>query len=279
MQSRTSGRLWIAVAYLTGAAAGLLVGKWAGSWLQITHPLWIAALADGVATLVVFGFSRALDNSSLYDPYWSVAPPLLGLYWALAAGPGTAWRRLAVLALVGVWAARLTWNCLRRWDGLKDEDWRYRRYRARFPRGYWWISLAGLHGMPTVVVYLGCLPLYAALAAGARPLNWVDGAALLVTAGAIWLEAAADRALWRFRQSNPSPGSTLRSGLWRLARHPNYLGEMAFWWGLYLFALAADPGAWWTVAGPLSVTALFTTVSIPMMERHLRARRTPSSDA
>ena len=49
---------------------------------------------------------------------------------------------------------------------------------------------------------------------------------------------------------------------------------MAFWWGLYLFALAADPGAWWAVVGPLLVTTLFVSASIPMMERHLREHRT-----
>jgi steroid 5-alpha reductase family enzyme len=62
-------------------------------------------------------------------------------------------------------------------------------------------------------------------------------------------------------------------GLWGMSRHPNYLGEMTFWWGLFLFALAADPGAWWTIAGPLAITALFTLVSIPMMERHMQKRR------
>jgi steroid 5-alpha reductase family enzyme len=244
-------------------------------WQPDVHPLWVAACADLAATLVLFVCSYALNNSSVYDPYWSVAPPLLGLYWALAQpGRGPPARWIALLALVGVWAVRLTWNCLRRWGGLDDEDWRYRAYRARFPRAYWWVSLAGLHVMPTVVVYLGCLSLYAALA-GARPPNALDALALLVTGGAIWLEARADRELWRFRRSNPAPGARLRTGLWKLSRHPNYLGEITFWWGLFLYALAADPGAWWAVVGPLAITALFAAISIPMMERHMRAGRSP----
>jgi steroid 5-alpha reductase family enzyme len=128
--------------------------------------------------------------------------------------------------------------------------------------------------MPTIVVYLGCLSLYAALSTGARPLNWVDGTALLITGGAIWVEAQADRELWWHRSAEHPPGSPLHTGLWKVFRHPNYLGEMTFWWGLWLFALAADPGAWWTIVGPLAVTVLFLTVSIPMMERHLQERRT-----
>jgi len=39
-----------------------------------------------------------------------------------------------------------------------------------------------------------------------------------------------------------------------------------------MFGLAAAPSWWWTVAGPLAVTAMFLIVSIPMMDRHLAGR-------
>ena len=69
------------------------------------------------------------------------------------------------------------------------------------------------------------------------------------------------------------PGATLTTGLWAYSRHPNYLGEILFWWGLYLFALAAYPAAWWTIFGPLSITLLFVFISIPMIEkRHIERR-------
>ena len=35
-------------------------------------------MADLTATGVVFIASAAFQNSSLYDPYWSLAPPLIG---------------------------------------------------------------------------------------------------------------------------------------------------------------------------------------------------------
>ena len=65
----------------------------------------------------------------------------------------------------------------------------------------------------------------------------------------------------------------MSSGLWAYSRHPNYFGEVAFWWGLYLFALAADPGYWWTIVGPCAVTALFLTASIPLMDKRSLDRR------
>jgi steroid 5-alpha reductase family enzyme len=137
--------------------------------------------------------------------------------------------------------------------------------------------------LPTVVVYLACLSLYGVLgparqpAVGARPLGVLDLLALLVTGAAIYTEARADGELWRFlgarKRGDLPPDAVLEMGLRSYARYPNYLGEMGFWWGLYLFALAAAPHLWWTIVGPLAVTALFVTISIPMMERRMRDRR------
>jgi steroid 5-alpha reductase family enzyme len=60
-------------------------------------------------------------------------------------------------------------------------------------------------------------------------------------------------------------------GLWSLSRHPNYFGEVLFWWGLYLFVPLAYPAFWWTIVGPLAILLLFLSTSIPLMERHLIA--------
>ena len=64
----------------------------------------VAAAADVVATLVLFACSVALDNSSCYDPYWSVAPLIIALYWVSAEH---VLRVVTVLVLLCLWAARL----------------------------------------------------------------------------------------------------------------------------------------------------------------------------
>jgi steroid 5-alpha reductase family enzyme len=131
----------------------------------------------------------------------------------------------------------------------------------------------GIHLMPTLMVFAGCLPLYPAMATATRPLGLLDAAAALVTGGAIWLEATADRQLVRFRRSNPPPEAFLDTGVWSRCRHPNYLGEIGFWWGVYLFALAADPSAWWAGVGALAITLLFRFVSLGLIDRRMLERR------
>ncbi len=265
---RASSLSALAIAYGAALAVALAVG-WA---LRGRHPVLVAAAADVAATLVVFAFSVGHDNSSMYDPYWSVAPVPIALYWASLGGGADGLRRAWVLAVVLAWAARLTGNQLARWGGLHDEDFRYAELRARSGRWYWPLSLAGVHLMPTAWVFLGLLPTFPALAGPGRRLNALDVVAAIVTGGAVLLEAAADARLRAFVRTRRDPAAVLDTGVWALCRHPNYLGEILFWWGLWLSGVAAAPGWAWAFVGPAAITLLFVFVSVPWMDRRMVSR-------
>lgn len=240
------------------------------------HPLLVAFCADVAATIAVFGFSLAFDNSSFYDPYWSVAPLPIAAYFALHTGAAAASgvRTVLILVLVAAWGVRLTYNFLRGWQGLSHEDWRYVDMRQKAGRAYWLVSFLGIHFFPTLMVFAGCLPLYAALMHGTRALNAWDVLAFTVTAAAIAIEALADEQLRRFRlRTDRTPDEIMESGLWAWSRHPNYFGEMLFWWGLFLFALAAAPGYAWTGLGAAAITTMFNVVSLRLLETRMLERR------
>ncbi len=269
--SRGASIGWCIAIYLVAAAAAYL----AGGSLKGASPLLRAATGDLAATLVVFVGSIVFDNSSMYDPYWSVAPVPIAAYWTVVAlryGAGLSIRDLVILALVLAWAVRLTYNWLRRWRGIGHEDWRYADFRRYGRPLYWIVSFLGFHLFPTVLVFGGCLSLYAVLTAGPAAVRLLDAAAVVVTFVAIWIEARSDRELRQFLASGPAKGEILETGLWAHSRHPNYFGEVLFWWGLYLFALAAHPSWWWVIVGPAAISLLFLFVSVPMMERHMAAR-------
>ncbi len=268
--NRPSGRpaafLLVACAYLLALGAAVAVAALAGPG----HPVRTALLADLAATLVIYLASCLFHNASFYDPYWSVAPPLLAGAWALQAAHLTG-RGVLVLALVLAWGVRLTASWAAGWRGLGHEDWRYAELRQKAGRWFWLVNLTGIELMPTMVVFLGCLALYPALASRA-PLGLLDVLGLLLAGGGILLEAVADAELRRFTADSP-PGALLTRGVWAWSRHPNYLGELSFWWGLGLFALGAGLANWRTLVGALAVSALFAGVSLPLMERHNAARR------
>ncbi|MFO7614295.1 MAG: DUF1295 domain-containing protein, partial [Bacteroidales bacterium] len=81
-----------------------------------------------------------------------------------------------------------------------------------------------------------------------------------------------------FRKNPAHKGKSITRGLWRYSRHPNYSGEILTWWGLFLFAMATGPSAWWTIIGPVSITLMFIFASIPMIERRHMERRTDYLD-
>ncbi|MBG0563767.1 DUF1295 domain-containing protein [Actinoplanes aureus] len=273
--SRPVGFVVVALSYIVaGLAAWAVVATVRGP-----HPLLLTFYADLVATLVVFAASVVVANASVYDPYWSVAPAVIVIAWVLWSAGGdlgeVTGRQAAVLVLVLAWSIRLTANWAASWRGLSHEDWRYVQLREQRPaRLPWWlINLTGIQLMPTLVVFAGLLAVWPAVTVTGRPWGLLDFAAVAVTAAAVVIETVADRQLHRFAGDPANRGRIIDRGLWRYSRHPNYLGEITFWWGMWLFGVAAAPGWWWTVVGPIVMVLLFAFVSVPMMDRRSLARR------
>ena len=269
-RSRSASLAIVTGLYVVAVAA-------AAVWLYLgpdTAYLWLDALiADLVATAVVFAGSRIVHNSSCYDAYWSVIPPLLAVYWWLEREPGADEVRFALLSVVlWLWAIRLTANWVYAFPGLHHEDWRYPMFRERAGRFELVADLVAIHLIPTLQVFLGMVPVYVAVTTPGGGLAWLTVIAFVVGMAAVTLEGVADVQMHRFVAS-ARPGDVMDRGLWSWSRHPNYFGEFGFWLALALFGLAAAPQAWWLFAGAAAMLAMFLGASIPMMEtRSLRRR-------
>ena len=250
----------IVVMYVIAIAAGIAFFlKMAGKM-----PEWAALLgADVVSTLVIWAFGLVYKNVSVYDPYWSVAPPVILAAWALYKG---CWTQPVILLLAAVWCwgIRLTGNWVHTFRGLGHEDWRYTHYRVKQPPFLFQLTnLFGLNLVPTLVVFAALLPGLGLFEVDdpVNPLTWLGfGLSLL----AVIIQLVSDTQLHRFRKAHPE--KVCHIGLWRDGRHPNYFGEILFWWGLWVM-YASFKGVDWLILGPIAMTALFLFVSIPLMER------------
>jgi steroid 5-alpha reductase family enzyme len=232
-------------------------------------------LADIVATIVVFIFSMIFNNSSVYDPYWSVAPPFIVIYLLKLFPEGNHLRQFIILALVLFWSIRLTVNWVREWQGFSHQDWRYTSIAEKSGKFYWPVSFLGIHLMPTIFVFMGCLPLWYVLSC-TSPFNVYDILAILFTFSAILTEWIADEQLQRFRK-NETKNAFIRLGIWNYSRHPNYLGEISFWGGMFLFAISSSGlisfTGYWSGIGLVSMIILFKFISIPLMENRNKIRK------
>lgn len=257
----------VAVAYLTACAAAWLVADAFGANCPV------GALAGGyvASAVVIFFWSTAVDNGSMFDAWWSVLPPLAAVWMAVTATVDVPQlRTVLVMVVVWAWAVRLTLNWARDWVGLSHEDWRYLDLYEKGPKLI--MSLLGVHLGPCLIVLLGSLSLVPALHDGTRAVGVLDWLALAVGAAAVGFELVADEQMRRFARTK-QPGQIMDQGLWRHSRHPNYFGEILFWYSLWLFGLSAAPSWWWTVIGPIAMIAMFLGASIPMLDGRSAARR------
>ncbi len=250
----------LAAVYLAAAAVGFAVYLGLSPW-----PLFPRLLtADAAATVFVFLFSLLFGNASVYDPYWSVQPPVILSALAVATGRPLTLGTALLLLSVWFWAIRLTANWAYTFHGLGHQDWRYTMLSEKTGRLYPFVNFAGIHMFPTVVVYFAILPAaYAILEGGRANLFTVLGTVLSL--GAAVLQMVADIEMQSYR--NSGKGGFIRRGLWRYARHPNYLGEILMWWGVALTSLSLLDGRLYLLTGAILNTVMFLVVSIPMADR------------
>jgi steroid 5-alpha reductase family enzyme len=274
MRSKAQSLALVTLAYVAAIAIGaawLIWGVHTGRLVLDT------LIADLLATLVIFVFSRAYGNSSFYDAYWSVIPPVLLFYWWSQSGVQQL-RCWLIAAVVTLWAIRLTANWLYAFPGLHHEDWRYPMFRDRAGRWEFVVDLVTIHLIPTLLVFAGMLPVYAAVTWPGPDIRWLTYLALMVGLAAVALELAADTQMHRFARSK-SDGEAMDRGLWSWSRHPNYFGEFGFWVSMALFGVAVSPSdAWWLCLGALGMLAMFLGGSIPMMETRSLERRPSYQD-
>jgi steroid 5-alpha reductase family enzyme len=262
ISSRLQSYLIVTLCYMAAA----LVGMWV--FQALTTALWLALLiADLAATLLIWMLSQLLHNASVYDPYWSVQPPIILLLTLVFLGEPNLGSIALVLA-VAFWGARLSVNWMITFHGLHQQDWRYDLLKQKSGRCFPLVNLLGIQVMPTLIVYACLLPGFFFLVRGGGMNAGIIFGLVLIFSGAL-LEMVADYQMQQFRQNRQDRSELIRSGVWRHSRHPNYLGEIIVWWGVYLVMVSKYPELWFLVIGALVNTGLFLFISIPLAENHL----------
>lgn len=264
--SKGSSLALIAAMYAAAVVAGFFVCDLAQ---RVMPDAWALLAADVVATAVIWGFGLMYRNVSVYDPYWSVAPPVMFTAWAWVKGSFSL-PVVLLLAAVWYWGIRLTGNWVHTFKGLGHEDWRYTRYRGTLsPFLFHVTNFFGLNMMPTLLVFVCMLPGFR-LIEDPGFANWMTWTGFVLCIAAAGIELVADTQIHQFRTEHP--GEVCNVGLWKRGRHPNYFGEILMWWGAWVM-YASVHGLDGLILGPVAMTALFLFISIPMMERRQLANK------
>lgn len=222
------------------------------------------------ATLIIFIFSRIHKNSSIYDPFWHLAPIPIVFYTANQSSLPTLEVNLVLTAFL-FWALRLTYNWYLNWNNLDHEDFRYVDLKNNNKFMAFINDLFGIHLIPTLIVNVSLYPIYVALTSDS--LNELVYLGFILIIIAVIIQYISDDQMRKFRKDKSNLGKTMKYGLWKYSRHPNYLGEVSFWFGIYIFALASGSSSMWLLACPIVMLGLFIFISCPMMDNRSLVRR------
>ncbi|MDH4273105.1 MAG: DUF1295 domain-containing protein, partial [Candidatus Aminicenantes bacterium] len=180
--------------------------------------------------------------------------------------PGLEARHVLITGLVVIWGLRLATHVFVRNRG-RGEDFRYAKWRRDWgrwvvPRSFFQIFM--LQGVFMLII---ATPIVLANRSGEKGLSAFDGLGAFLWLTGFLFEAVGDHQLKRFKQKPDSKGKIMTSGLWRYTRHPNYFGEAALWWGIFLIALSVR-GGYVAIVSPLMISFLLLKVSgVTMLEK------------
>ncbi|GAB4482318.1 MAG: DUF1295 domain-containing protein [Erythrobacter tepidarius] len=224
--------------------------------------------------LVQWAISVRINDVSFIDAFWGAGMGVLAVtsWLNVPGGPGALATLIA--AMTAVWGFRLGIHLFLRWRS-HGEDKRYAlilkkdREKGRFASA----ALTKVWLMQAVLLFMVSSPAQVGiLASGAPapipPLAWAGFALWCV---GVFFEWVGDGQLARFKGDPANAGKVLDTGLWRYTRHPNYFGDFAAWWGIWLACAAAGWGyAAATVIGPLFLSFTLTKWSgVALLEKGL----------
>jgi steroid 5-alpha reductase family enzyme len=234
--------------------------------------LWLLGWALAVALLgTLYLVQLRTRDATAVDAGWAMSVTLIAVLDAVL-GPGDISHRVLIATIAGLENLRVALVVIRRLG--HGEDSRYRELRRRWrERAREQLTFATFYQAQGLLAATLAVPFVLASFnhhAGLEPVEWAGAALWLV---AVTFETIADEQLRRFKSSPANRGTTMRSGLWRYSRHPNYFFQSLTWIAYALVACAA-PWGWIGFLAPALILyfVLFVTGIPPSEEEALRHR-------
>lgn len=231
------------------------------------------------AVLALWAVSVRINDVSFIDSFWGAGMGLLAVVSWLQLGPGPGPLATLIMAMTAAWGFRLGIYLLRRWR-REGEDQRYVRIlkKDREAGRFAFAALTKIWLGQAVLLFLVSSPaqvgiLASGTSSGALPAVALAGLALYLLG--VFFEWTGDWQLARFKADPANEGKILDTGLWRYTRHPNYFGDCAAWWGIWLCCAGAGWNyALYTLPGPLFLTFTLTKWSgAALLEAGMKKKR------
>ena len=179
---------------------------------------------------------------------------------------------ILALVLILVWAFRLGSYLFMRIHKI-GRDKRFDNIRINFKSFFLFWLMQGL----TVAIVL--IPFMLLISDTEKPLDSIPVVCILISATGLILETIADQQKYRFKLNNAN--QFMNSGVWRFIRHPNYTGELMFWFGIGLLSAHYMNGSYilLSLSGPIWISYIIIRFSgIPPLEKTWKDKYSDNSE-
>lgn len=219
-----------------------------------------------LSQILFFLIANAFKTDKLTDLAYGISFVILINYLFFASDRSVFF--LAITALVSLWGLRLAGYLFIRILKIK-KDQRFNQIRQNFWSflGFWLLQALSIFAVSFAFILAFELKAESSLGL------WQIGS-LILALMALGIETLADDQKYRFKNNPKNRGQFIQTGLWKYSRHPNYLGEIIFWWSIWLYFLPAL-GSWSLLAliSPIYITVLIRFVSgVPLLEKDYAKR-------
>jgi len=223
-----------------------------------------AALIDFGIQWIMYFFSALFKTEKFFDLTGGSTFVLLAIYSLL-------WRKrfmvrqMVLTGMVSVWGLRLSSFLFHRiLNSGRDVRFSKVRDNPRVLFIYWTIQ--------GIWVFLTILPLLLVNSKKdeKNPVNSIDYLGWSVWIAGFLTEVIADSQKSSFRSIEANADKWIDVGLWSLSRHPNYLGEVMMWFGIFLSSTQNLNGVEraFAAVSPLFISYLLRFVSgVPPLEK------------
>ena len=229
----------------------------------MTMDLLTALFVSLFVNILVFLFAYFLQTDKLTDLTYAATFVILAIV-GYTLGYATI-EKLILLGFIILWAMRLgSFLAIR--VHSKGKDGRFDEFRSSFIGfGKFWLFQA-------IAVFILMIPLIFFMQKQVTP--------VFIIGAVIWLfgfsyEAIADLQKFAFTQNKNNKGKFIDQGLWKYSRHPNYVGEILCWVGIYIYVLPALTltQALVGILSPIVIYIMLRYVSgVPLLEKRAQKK-------
>ena len=219
-------------------------------------------------------------NNGLVDIFWGLGFVVLASVTFLFK-EGHSLESFVVTGLILLWGLRLSIYLFSR-NWTKPEDFRYANWRKDWGRHWIIYSILKVYLLQGVLMQAIAIPIFVTNVMSPPESRLLTSLHLnslffiflgaVISIGGIVVEGLSDHQKAIFKNTPGNEKKLCTVGLWKISRHPNYLGESLTWIGIGMVPLGLDWG-WLSLFSPILITFLLYFVSgVPLLEKRLEGR-------